>query len=67
MQYHSNSTVKTTLGDLISALADVALSAAKSETEGYRLASIALERILREKNSAEVSMATRNALDACVA
>jgi hypothetical protein len=38
--------VETTVGDLIEAITDIALEAGKTEEEGYRLASMTLERIL---------------------
>ncbi len=38
--------VETTVGDLIEAITDIALEAGKTEDEGYRLASLTLERIL---------------------
>ena len=38
--------VETTIGDLIEAITDIALEAGKTEQEGYRLASLTLERIL---------------------
>jgi len=39
--------VETTIGELIEAIAEVALKAGRSEEEGYMLASLALERIMR--------------------
>ncbi len=42
-------TVTTTLGELIAAITDIAFEAGKTEKEGYELASVALESILRRK------------------
>jgi len=42
--------IETTLGDLIEAIAQISLEAGKTEEEGYRLASMALESILRKNN-----------------
>lgn len=41
--------IETTLGDLIEAITTIALEAGKTEQEGYRLASMTLERILRRR------------------
>lgn len=45
----STETVETTIGDLIEAITQVALEAGKSEQEGYELAALTLESILRKK------------------
>ena len=39
--------IKTTVGDLIEALSQIALRAGQSEVEGYALATLAMENILR--------------------
>lgn len=39
--------VETTIGDLVEAITQIALESGKSEEEGYELASIAIESILR--------------------
>ena len=41
--------VDTTIGELIATITEVALETGKSEEEGYHLASIAVEAILRKK------------------
>ena len=41
--------VVTTLGDLIAAVTEIALEAGKTEREGYKLASLTVEAILRRK------------------
>lgn len=40
-------TIETTIGDLIEAITQIAMETGKSEEEGYHLASITLEDILR--------------------
>ncbi len=40
--------IQTTIGDLIEAITQIALEAGKSETEGYKLASLTIESILRK-------------------
>jgi hypothetical protein len=40
-------TVETTIGELIEAITEIALEAGKSEEEGYKLASVTIESILR--------------------
>lgn len=42
-------TINTTLGDLVAVITEVALEAGRTEEEGYRLASLALENILRRR------------------
>lgn len=42
-------TIETTVGDLIEVITEIALEAGKSESEGYQLASMTIEKILREK------------------
>jgi hypothetical protein len=41
------SIIETTLGDLVEAVTQIALEAGKSEAEGYELASLTVEHILR--------------------
>ena len=48
-------TVQTTIGDLIEAITEIALEAGKSEAEGYQLASVTLESILR-RNRKEIAI-----------
>jgi hypothetical protein len=48
-----NTTVETTIGDLIEAITEIALEAGKTEEEGYRLASFTIEKILRDKRRKE--------------
>ena len=40
-------TIETTIGDLIATITEIALEAGKSEEEGYELAALAIESILR--------------------
>jgi hypothetical protein len=40
--------VETTIGDLIEAITEIALESGSSEAEGYQLASITIENILRK-------------------
>lgn len=40
-------TITTTIGELIEAVTEIALQAGKSEQEGYELASLTIESILR--------------------
>lgn len=46
---NSQSVVETTVGDLIAAISEIALKAGRTEQEGYRLASLTLEKIMRER------------------
>lgn len=48
----SSTTIHTTIGDLVEAVTQIALEAGKTEAEGYQLASLTLENILR-KNKRE--------------
>lgn len=43
----------TTIGDLIEAVTQIALEAGKTEEEGYKLASLTIESILRRQNKAK--------------
>jgi len=40
-------TIETTIGDLVEAITEIALETGKTEAEGYRLASLTIESILR--------------------
>ena len=51
------STITTTLGELVEAVTDIALQAGKTEAEGYALASLTSEKLLREKRRREISEA----------
>lgn len=44
---------QTTIGELIEAITDIALEAGKSEQEGYALASLTIENILRRSQKLE--------------
>ena len=50
-------TITTTLGELVEAVTDIALQAGKTEAEGYALASLTIEKLLREKRRREISEA----------
>ena len=39
--------IDTTIGDLIEAITQIALEAGKTEEEGYQLAALTIERIIR--------------------
>lgn len=43
------SRVETTIGELIETITEIALESGKSEHEGYRLAALTIEKILREQ------------------
>lgn len=47
--------IQTTIGDLIEAVTQIALEAGKTEQEGYKLASLTLEKIFL-KNRSEVKI-----------
>ncbi len=47
------STIHTTIGELIEAITEIALESGKSEKEGYVLASLTLESILRRSRRNE--------------
>ena len=42
--------IETTIGDLVEAITEIALEAGKTEDEGYKLASLAIERIMRRNS-----------------
>jgi hypothetical protein len=50
-------TITTTLGELVEAVTDIALQAGKTEAEGYALASLTIEKLLREKRRREIQEA----------
>jgi hypothetical protein len=41
--------IQTTIGDLVEVITEIAFEAGKSEQEGYHLASLTIEKILRDK------------------
>lgn len=43
----SSERIDTTIGDLIEAITQIALEAGKTEEEGYQLAALTIERILK--------------------
>lgn len=43
--------IETTIGDLVEAITQIALEAGKTEKEGYKLASLTIESILRRNRS----------------
>ena len=45
--------INTTIGDLIEAVTQIALEAGKTEAEGYQLASLTLESILKKNRVPE--------------
>ena len=47
-------TIQTTIGDLIATITEIALETGKSEEEGYELASLAIESILRRNRREEL-------------
>ncbi|MCO6430742.1 MAG: hypothetical protein J5J00_07765 [Deltaproteobacteria bacterium] len=47
-------TINTTIGELIEAVTEIALEAGKTEQEGYKLASLTLESILRRRRVQEL-------------
>jgi hypothetical protein len=49
------STITTTLGELVEAVTDIALQAGKTEAEGYALASLTIEKLLRDKRRRDLS------------
>jgi len=50
-------TITTTLGELVEAITDIALQAGKTEAEGYALASITIEKVLRERRRKDITEA----------
>jgi hypothetical protein len=47
-----NDRIKTTIGELIEVITQIAFEAGKTEEEGYRLASLTIENILRKNKLA---------------
>lgn len=47
--------IETTIGELIEAITEIALEAGKSEQDGYKLASLTIENILR-RNGRELAI-----------
>jgi hypothetical protein len=45
--------ITTTIGELIEAVTEIALQAGKTEQEGYKLASLTIETILRRNHKPE--------------
>lgn len=45
-------TIETTIGELIEAITEIALEAGNTEAEGYQLASVTIESILRKNRKA---------------
>ena len=43
-------TIETTIGELVEVITEIALQAGKTEVEGYRLASMTIEKLTRERN-----------------
>ena len=43
-------TIETTIGELVEVITQIALKAGKTEVEGYRLASMTIEKLTRERN-----------------
>ena len=48
--------IDTTIGDLVEAITQIALESGKSEEEGYELAAVAIESILRRNLTVEPSV-----------
>lgn len=47
-------TIETTIGELVEVITQIALEAGKSESEGYELASITIENILRRSKKEDL-------------
>ena len=52
-----NGVIHTTVGDLVEAVTQIALKAAKSQEEGYQLASLTLQKMLRHNRKELLSIA----------
>lgn len=48
---NSVNTIETTIGELIETITEIAMETGKSETEGYELASLALEKMLKDSKT----------------
>lgn len=46
--------IQTTVGDLIEAVTEIALKAGKTEEEGYQLASMTVEKMMRDQKVREL-------------
>jgi hypothetical protein len=46
--------IQTTIGDLIEAVTEIALKAGKTEEEGYELASMTVEKMMRDQKVREL-------------
>lgn len=46
--------IQTTVGDLIEAVTEIALKAGRTEEEGYELASMTVEKMMREQKVREL-------------
>ena len=55
MAVQNQEVIQTTLGELIEALTQISLEAVKSEEEGYRLATLALENILSRNENGSLA------------
>ena len=44
-------TIDTTIGELVEIISEIALEAGKTEEEGYRLAALTIESILRRQKA----------------
>lgn len=47
-------TIETTIGELVEVITQIALEAGKTEEEGYRLAALTIEKILRRTQPATI-------------
>jgi hypothetical protein len=47
--------IETTIGELVETITQIALETGKSEQEGYELASLAIENILRRNSRTEAA------------
>lgn len=55
----NSGSINTTLGELVTAITEVALKAGQSEAEGYQLASLTVERVLRRNRARSLSRRIR--------
>ena len=53
-QSRSHEIIHTTIGELVEAITQIALEAGKTKAEGYRLASLAIEDLLRRNRKKQV-------------
>lgn len=54
--------IDTTVGDLIATISEIALKAGKTEEEGYKLASLTLQNILKRSIGRKVSVGSSSVL-----